>query len=211
MSAFIEPLILYVVLFLSGSIPQGQPPSSAAFSAGTELNRILLFNIPSLALIWYLLLRRKSLKKWGIGLPGIRDLFPALFAFPGLLLIGFSISAIAPLFKEIPAGLPVESPASAAGWVIIVISCISTGYLEESFFRFYLLSAFNDMEISPAKQVFASVLLFSVCHLYEGPWGTLNAVLAGVLLSLIFLHYRSLHGIALAHGLYNIFVYVMSQ
>jgi membrane protease YdiL (CAAX protease family) len=37
----------------------------------------------------------------------------------------------------------------------------------------------------------------------------LNAVLAGALLALVFLRYRSLHGIALAHGLYNVFVYAL--
>jgi membrane protease YdiL (CAAX protease family) len=53
-------------------------------------------------------------------------------------------------------------------------------------------------------------LLFSVCHLYEGPWGFLNAAISGILLAFIFLRYRSIHGIALAHGLYNVFVYAMN-
>jgi membrane protease YdiL (CAAX protease family) len=210
-SAYIEPLILYVVLFLPGSIPQSPIPVSAGFQAGAELSRILLFNIPSLALIWYLLLQKKSLSQWGIRLPGKRDIPSVLIAFPALALIGLTVTIVAGLFKGIPESAAIESPATITGWVIIVFSCLSTGYLEESFFRFYLLSTFSDREISPAKQVFASVLLFSVCHLYEGPWGALNAVLAGILLSLIFLHYRSMHGIALAHGFYNIFVYVMSQ
>jgi hypothetical protein len=45
---------------------------------------------------------------------------------------------------------------------------------------------------------------------YEGPWGVLNAVLAATLLSFLFLHFKSLHGIALAHGLYNAFVYALA-
>jgi membrane protease YdiL (CAAX protease family) len=154
-------------------------------------------------------LRKKSLSQWRIGFAGKRDIPSILIAFPALVLIGLTITIVAGLFKAIPAGAVIEPPTALSDWIIMVFSCLSTGYLEESFFRFYLLSTFRDIEISPAKQVFASVLLFSVCHLYEGPWGALNAVLAGILLALLFLHYRSLHGIALAHGLYNIFVYVM--
>jgi len=54
-------------------------------------------------------------------------------------------------------------------------------------------------------------VLFSLCHVYEGPWGILNAVLAGIILSLLFIRFRSLHGIAWAHGAYNIFVYTMGN
>jgi membrane protease YdiL (CAAX protease family) len=91
----------------------------------------------------------------------------------------------------------------------MLFSCLSTGYLEEGFFRFYLLSKLGETGIKNGTLVFVSTLLFSVCHIYEGPWGMLNAVLAGTFLSLMFLHFRSLHGIALAHGLYNAFVYAL--
>jgi membrane protease YdiL (CAAX protease family) len=55
--------------------------------------------------------------------------------------------------------------------------------------------------------IFVSTAFFSLCHLYEGPWGVINAVLAGLLLSLVYIHYGALHGLAWAHGLYNIFIY----
>jgi membrane protease YdiL (CAAX protease family) len=55
--------------------------------------------------------------------------------------------------------------------------------------------------------ILVSTALFSFCHTYEGPWGMINAVLAGLLLSLIYVHYGALHGLAWAHGLYNIFIY----
>jgi membrane protease YdiL (CAAX protease family) len=106
-------------------------------------------------------------------------------------------------------GPEIEAPSTLAGWIIIVLSCLSTGYLEESFFRFYLFARLGERGISSGKIILISVLLFSVCHVYEGPWGALNSVLAGALLSFIFIHYRSLHGIALAHGLYNAFVYAI--
>jgi membrane protease YdiL (CAAX protease family) len=209
MGTLIEPLILYLVLFLPGAVSYSPPPDLTAFSAERELVRILVYNIPSFTLIWYLLLQKKSLKAWGIGLPGKQDLLAGFCALPGLLLIGLTISVVSPFFAGIPAGAGLAAPGGLPGWVVMVVSCITTGYLEESFFRFYLLAGLRDLGIGTGKLVCLSVLLFSLCHVYEGPWGALNAVLAGTLLSFLFLHFKSLHGIALAHGFYNAFVYAL--
>jgi membrane protease YdiL (CAAX protease family) len=210
-SALIEPLILYFVLFLSGSIFPSPVPEIIEFSPSGELIRIFLYNIPSLALIWYLLFRSKSAQEWGVGLPGRRDLSSFFTAFPGMLLTGFAISAISPLFPGIPEGPRVAPPQGISGWFVMILSCLSTGYLEESFFRFYLHRKLEDHGIPQGRIMVISVLLFSICHIYEGPWGCLNAVLAGFLLSFIFIRFRSLHGIALSHGVYNIFVYAIGN
>jgi membrane protease YdiL (CAAX protease family) len=211
MGALMEPLILYLVLFVPGAVPYSYSPSPdlIVFSTEREILRILVYNIPSFALIWYLLLQKKSLEAWGLGPPGKKDLLAAACAIPGLLLTGLTISAVAPFFTELPAGAGLTAPGGLPGWALLILSCISTGYLEESFFRFYLLTRLREFGIGAGKLVCLSVLLFALCHVYEGPWGVLNAVLAGTLLSFLFLHFRSLHGIALAHGLYNAFVYAL--
>jgi membrane protease YdiL (CAAX protease family) len=211
MSAYIEPLILYVVLFLAGSITgQSAGEGTVAFSAFAELVRIFLYNIPSLALIWYLLLHKRSLKDWGIGPPGRTDLLPFLLALSALALIGLSIALIAPSMGEIPGMPEITAPASISAWIILFFSCLSTGYLEESFFRFYILSRRKALALGPAQAMFVSALLFALCHVYEGPWGFLNAALAGFTLAFIFVRYQSLHGIALAHGLYNLLAYALA-
>jgi membrane protease YdiL (CAAX protease family) len=143
-----------------------------------------------------------------MGLPRKKDAAALLITFPALILIGLTISAVSPFFPGIPGDTRIEAPGTAWGWVILVFSCLSTGYLEESFFRFYLYHRFTEYRIPAWQTVIVSTLLFAICHIYEGPWGCLNAVLAGFLFSLVFIHYRSLHGIAFAHGMFNIFVYV---
>ena len=65
------------------------------------------------------------------------------------------------------------------------------------------------MKLGPLQAVVISTLLFSSCHVYEGPWGFLNAALSGSVLALVFLRFRSLHGISIAHALYNILVYAV--
>jgi membrane protease YdiL (CAAX protease family) len=209
MNVFIEPLILYAVLFFrisAGSVLSG---GVVEFSASAELARILAYNIPSLALVWYLLLRVKSLKEWGIKLPWKNDLLPLALALPALLCIGLAISIVSRYFFEISSGVKVLPPQGVFPWIILVISCITTAYLEESFFRFYLLSKREEMGIGPHRAVLISTLLFSVCHIYEGPLGFLNAALSGTVLAFIFLRFRSLHGIAFAHALYNVLVYAL--
>ena len=213
MNTFIEPLILYAVLFFrisAGSALSGEvAENSVEFSVITEMVRIFLYNIPSLALVWYLLLKVKSLKEWGVTLPGKRDLVPAGIALPALILIGLAISLASRHFDEVPSGSRFLPPQDVASWIILIVSCISTAYLEESFFRFYLLSKRREMGLGSHRAVLVSVVLFSLCHVYEGPWGFLNAALSGVVLAFVFLRFRSLHGIAFAHAMYNLLAYIL--
>ncbi|MCL2762959.1 MAG: CPBP family glutamic-type intramembrane protease [Treponema sp.] len=208
MGTFIEPLILYAVLFFrtsTGIAPSGE---AVEFSASAEMARIFLYNVPSLALVWYLLLKVKSLKEWDV-FPAKRDLIPAVLALPALILIGLTISLVSHHFSGIPSGTRFLPPQTAVAWGILALSCLSTAYLEESFFRFYLLSKREEMGLGPHRAILMSTLLFASCHIYEGPWGFLNAALSGIVLAYVFLRFRSLHGIALAHALYNIVVYTL--
>jgi len=209
MKSFIEPFILYWVLFFR--IPAGNAPGEGAvpmeFFWTAEMARILLYTLPSLALVWYLLLKVKSLRAMGIGLPQKKDFIVASLAFSALTLIGVTISLVSSQFGE--ALLQSLGPKTFTGWAVLVISCVSSAYLEESYFRFYLFSKKEEMGLGPHRTVLVSTLLFSVCHIYEGPWGFLNAALSGVVLAYIFLRFRSLHGVAIAHALYNILAYVL--
>jgi membrane protease YdiL (CAAX protease family) len=201
MNAYIEALILYAILFLPGILKRPERP--ILFSATAELVMIMII-ILAIALIWCLLGRGKPVRDWGLK-PCKNDLFSALIAFPCLLIIGYSAAFAGTHFgalydfKELFAG-----PKGAAEWTFLCISFICRGYLEESYFRFYLLSRRKELNMNAPVAVAFQAALFSICHIYEGPWGLVSALLSGILLSLVFLRYNTLHGIALAHGLYNI-------
>lgn len=66
------------------------------------------------------------------------------------------------------------------------------------------------MNLGVISALIISVALFSICHIYEGPWGFLNAVFSGTFLCLIFIRHKAFHGNAIAHGMYNIAVYIMN-
>jgi len=208
MKSFIEPFILYWVLFFR--IPAGSAHGEILeFSWTAETGRIFMYTFPALTLVWYLLLRVKSLREMGITFPRRKDFVVASLAFTALTLIGVTISLVSAQFGGVSL-LQYLSPQTVAGWAVLVVSCVSSAYLEESFFRFYLLSKREEMGLGPLSAVLGSTMLFSLCHIYEGPWGFLNAALSGVVLDFVFLRFHSLHGIAIAHALYNVLAYVLT-
>jgi len=218
MNKFAEPLILYAVLFFrffTGPIHLEAP---LEFSANAEIARIVLYTGPALALVWYLMLKVKSLKEWGVTLPGKGDIIPAAISFPAIVLVGFGITVAARHLGGLPEIPRILPPTTVVPWVILVVSVFGAAYLEESFFRFYLLAkrdgangttGYGPMELGPHRAVLVSTVLFAFCHTYAGLWGFLNAAISGAVLAYVFLRYRSLHGITFAHGLYNIIVFAI--
>ena len=209
-----EPLILYFVLFFPGiyALPFSSPETGPlSFSILKELGRTLTYTVPSLALLWYLISDKTGFSAIYEVKPLKSDLFPFAIASFGLIIIGLFTSLLLSIFSGVYAPPVLEAPQNIPGWIVISLACLGTGYLEESYFRYYLL---NKLEI-PLPNTFLrialSTFLFSLCHIYEGPWGILNAVLAGILLSVLFIRFRSLNGIAWAHGFYNLFVYAASS
>jgi membrane protease YdiL (CAAX protease family) len=137
------------------------------------------------------------------------DLYCFALALSALALAATGISYAAALSGAFP-GVPVRSPESTAAWALAALSSLTAGCLEEGYFRVYLIGRLNKAGIGLKKAAAIAVFLFSFCHWYEGPWGVANAAAAGIVLSFLFIRFRSFYGIALAHGLYNIGVYIFS-
>jgi membrane protease YdiL (CAAX protease family) len=238
----VEAVILYAVLFLpSGlSISLGitaADPSLFAFSINQELFRVFAYDLPSLALIWYLILRGKPFRTLGLKKPCRNDFFTFLITLVCLIAVILCVSSLSLAWTRfthipLPEEPPLGSPDTAAGWLAVCISCLTTGCLEESFFRFYLIDRFKNVADtesaagSPAglggsgdttnaggfvRAVLVSSALFAICHTYEGVWGVVNAFISGCLLCVMLNRRKSLYGIALAHGAYNALVYVFSS
>ncbi|MDR1247960.1 MAG: CPBP family intramembrane metalloprotease [Treponema sp.] len=211
MAAFVEPIILYWLLFLPSWGFPAAGASALSFSINQELSRIAAYNFPALALIWYLLFHaRRPISSFPGLWPRRGDLVTFLFTLPALAALGALISLLGTLFPDPVSAPEIGFPQGSAAFWVMILSCLSTGYLEEAYFRFYLFRRLAEGGIGLTKAALISSLLFALCHTYEGSLGALNAFLAGLLLFFVFARRRSLHGIAWAHGGYNIFVYVMA-
>jgi len=208
-------LILYFVLFFPGIYSAGlwggaEIAETISFSIVRELGRTLTYTIPSLALLWYIFPDKKGFSSLKQEKLQKRDFLPFAIGLPGLILIGLAVSFLVSFFYlNFGLALPVkvEAPISVLGWIVMVFSCLGTGYLEESYFRYYLLTKFEKQQPIVLIRIVFSTILFSICHIFEGPWGIINAMLAGFFLSWLYNRFKSLHGVAWAHGAYNIFVY----
>lgn len=217
-----EPFILYLLLFASGMVSQGSSPDPIPLCLYREIIRLFAYTLPALGLIWYLIQRQPSIprRSWAQGIfkPRTRDLLALGIALLGLGSIGFCIAQVGPWLNTLLAPAirlspspRLEAPQGLRAWLVILGSCLGTGYLEESYFRLYLLLRLEKAGIGLRKGVFLSSILFSLCHTYEGPWGILQAALAGMLLSRVCIRYHSFHGIAWAHGAYNGLVYLIAS
>jgi len=192
-------IALFFVLFF--------PPRFVPAAPEGEILYSFSWRLPALVLV--LLLLEKSREEGTALYPGPafrskRD-FPVLgFALPALCLLGFLAS-----FAAIRTGFPPPSlipPSGCFAWAGVILACLTTGYLEEAYFRVYLPVQCAGFGLFTG--FWFPIVLFSLCHVYEGPWGFANAFLAALFLSVVYRKKLSFHGIALAHGLYNVFAYV---
>lgn len=109
----------------------------------------------------------------------------------------------------LPAYRPplIQAPQTLDAWLIMLTGSFATAYLEEVFFRLYLLHRFDTSGIPLITGNLLSILLFSLCHLYEGPLGALNAAIASIFFTVIYRKTSSVHSPAWAHGLYNVLAF----
>ncbi len=215
MNTLIQPFIIFLVLFFPGLYV-----SLIHFSWGTaqfhalnindELLRIITHNIPALCLIWYFLLNEPLRSVLGQLKPVKKDIWQVIAVFFWLFAVGLALSGVMSFV------LPAEEVrgvhiSGAASWLIIALSCISTGYVEESYFRVYLINHLTLSGFPRKKALIASCILFSLCHFYQGPLGLIFSLMAGLLLSYTYIKSRSIHGIALGHGFYNLASFVLAH
>jgi membrane protease YdiL (CAAX protease family) len=163
-----------------------------------------LFRIPALILVFRFIGEPVRFLRFSR-----RDIYCFALAFPALAFAAAGVSFAAMRSGVFP-GVPVPTPQSAAGWVLAALSSLSAGCLEEGYFRVYLIGHLNKTGLGLKQAAAAAVLLFSFCHWYEGLWGVVNAAAAGIVLSFLFIKFKSFYGIALAHSLYNIGVYIFT-
>ena len=168
----------------------------------------LFWRIPACILILLLLDKKPvfRLKK---------DFFVLAAAFGALCLAGILVSLAAAITGFLPPA-EIQAPSGITGWTAAILFSLCIGFLEEIYFRIYLVQKI--IEINPeqtrfsiASAYFISSLIFALCHFYEGPWGIINALLAALVLSAAYHKSSSFFGIAAAHGLYNVFVFLSAR
>jgi membrane protease YdiL (CAAX protease family) len=147
-----------------------------------------------------------------VGRPRAKDALPFLLSLGCLLLAGLFVWLSGRLLPFVlpPEDFSLAKPAGIPAWAQTIVFCLLVGYGEEGLFRMYFLTVCRRAEIPAYAAVLISTLVFALCHSYEGIPGMLNAGIAGVLLSCVYLKTESYHGIAAAHAVYNVLAYILA-
>ncbi len=221
----IEAILLFSVFYLPGYITQSGSFDIQFFLRPLFHLHYLVTALPQILLLIYLLSlsRARGLSVYGIVRPTPRVLPSSILTFITVSLLAAAVGLIAyvlgaesplPLGDGVDRVIAADAGLSPFVYPLIFTTCIVVGYHEELFFRSYLLTEFSENSAiaringgitknrRPAV-VFGASLLFASGHIYQGVTGFLGTLVIGVFLSYRFLHRRSLHEVAIAHGLYN--------
>jgi membrane protease YdiL (CAAX protease family) len=91
-----------------------------------------------------------------------------------------------------------------------LLACLVTGYREELYFRSYLPTELFRRGMPRPGALLIPVLLFGAGHFYQGGTGFAAACLLGLYLTGVFRASGNLHVPAIAHGLHNFCVLLVS-
>lgn len=169
------------------------------------------FDLALVALVLYLLWEpaRSAFARIGLTLsrPG-RDagaavILLAAIGIPGLAL--YAISRLAGLTLEVQAG-----SLDQAWWTIplLVLSAARAGLLEEVILNGYLAERLGELGWRPWRVLAAIAVLRGLYHLYQGPAMALGNVVMGLVFGWVYLRWRRVMPLVLAHTLLDVVAFV---
>lgn len=152
----------------------------------------------------------RALAASGVRRPAAADLAIALAAAAVLLVLAWALVRILsllpePLRRAMEPRLPDVPRAAPAALALL---SLVTGYREELFYRCYLVTRLAAVGLPAGAAVATAALVFGLGHLYQGPAAVALAVGQAVAFGDLLLRGQSVHGLALAHALYNFVVLV---
>jgi uncharacterized protein len=210
-----EPIILFMLFFLPGFLSQSKVVDGSIFNSAWFNMIYIITVLPQILLILYLIEKKTPGKTafYGISRIQIIDLLYGLLYFAGIMIIVFSTGIISVVIEYIGFNSTPELPMwkfdNIALIPLVFLTCMATGYSEELFFRSYLLTEFNSIE-NRVYLIGGTSFLFALGHIYQGLGGFLGTFAIGIFLASIFMKNRRLHSIAIAHGIYNFTVLIIS-
>lgn len=212
-----EPLLLFLVIFFPGYVAQTSAAVDPSLFNSLEFNFFYLISAgPQLLLILYLILQDPRVPPLRYGL----EAFRASTILKALGGTGIILLALLPVYLLnallLSAGILPEF--ESLNWQfsnyrllpLVFLTCLCTGYLEEAYFRAYLLTKGEEWGLGRTTLLITVNILFASGHLYQGILGFLVTFLIGLILSQFFFKKRNLHFIAWSHGYYNFLVLMLT-
>ena len=217
-SGLLEPLLLFSVFFLPGFISQGVQEAAPDMFESVFFNIYYLVSVvPQVLLVLYIITLKpgRELSDFDIGPLKKRDLPFSLLALAGIYICIVPVGLVSVLIEP-----ELENQFTyGAGWQfsnykllpLVFLTCLVTGYTEEIFFRSYLYKSLLKAGTGVIPSVIITSLLFGSGHIYEGYFALASTAVIGAFLSFMFIKTRSIHTVAIGHGLYNFSVLLIAM
>jgi membrane protease YdiL (CAAX protease family) len=216
-------ILLFLVFYLPGYLwPQHELLQSGE-NLGFYMMQFLVIAVPQILLLLYVLTLQvegagsavqNPFSDFGIHRFRGSDLLHAVLVFAGIFVLLTLLGIILLL-------LPSESRSlfsSGFRWKLedphliplVLLFCLVTGYREELFFRSYLITRFQQLQLPIVVGIGVSTLVFAAGHVYQGVAGLAVALIQGLYFSILFVRLKNIHPLAIAHGLYNTSVLIIT-
>ena len=215
--------LLFLLFYLPGYLWPQQELLDGSGGLRSYMLQFLIIALPQILLLLYIISLRAGengsdaqdpYTEFGILRPRSRDLPIALLVFAGifalLTLLGFILNLLPPAQRSVFAAGFRWKLEDARLIPLVLLFCLTTGYREELFFRSYLLTRFRQLGLPVFLGIGMSTLLFATGHMYQGVAGLTVALIQGLYFSILFVRFKNVHSLAVAHGLYNATVLVIT-
>lgn len=203
--------LLFAVLFLPGMFAQTDQIDPGAFDRPAYHVQVLLVAVPQVLLVVAMgdIRRPGSSRRYGFRRPQRSDVFTAIVALLASWVTVGLVSLAAGLI-----GAQTESMQPAVSWTfdrhellpLALVSTLAIGYREEIFFRAFIADRAEEAGVDARLALGVAALVFALGHIYQGLAGFVVSLTIGLVLAAVYYRTRSLHGVAVAHGLYNLLV-----
>ena len=221
---FNEKFLSCKELFLTFALFLLPPVIAAPRVVGTEYNRpdfltlIIVMGLAETALVLYLVTHIGGRRLPDYNIMPFRPRCILFGILAGLLMFVLLILAALPFIAFRASTGEMGWPTPRFRWSftnysllpLMLIACLVTGYKEELYYRCYLPTEFFRHGMSAAHAVILPVLFFGAGHFYQGGMGFAVACLLGLYLTGVLRMAKNLHVPAVAHGLYNFCVLLLS-
>lgn len=206
----IAPFLIYFALFFPSIIIQFFQPSDVyqIFNTPHIMIKKILLDLILITLFLLLIFRvlKETPKEAKLHFPLPKNILWIFFIL--VVAIGISslfsfLSQLFPLSAFLEKKVPIEKTSfQLQNPFLIMLLLLTSAYMEELFFRGYLLDSLQKELLFPHAMVISS-LLFSLGHLNQGFWGIPATFCLGVLFCIMKERSQNLHIVAISHWLYN--------
>jgi membrane protease YdiL (CAAX protease family) len=203
-------ILLFLLFYLPGYLWPQQELLKSSESLRSYMLQFLIVAVPQILLLLYILTLRATenpYAEFGVPRPRAMDLLYALLIFAGVFVLLTLLSVILMLLPAAGRSIfttgfrwKLEDPRLIP---LVLLFCLATGYREELFFRSYLITRFRQLHLPVFAAIGMSTLLFAAGHVYQGVAGLAVALIQGAYFSILFVRFKNIHPLAVAHGLYN--------